>query len=324
MLLRAEPEDFRVEEDLGFAPAGAGQHLLVRVRKRDANTAWVAEQLAALAGCRVAEVGYAGLKDRRAVAVQWFSLPRPRAPLEVGALRGTGFEALELQPHNRKLPRGALAGNHFAIRLRALHGSGAELAATLSARLVLISREGVPNYFGPQRFGREGANLARLPRRCPRCGPPSAASCSPPRAVSSSTRCWPSASPGSWGRLLPGDLATLDGRGSFFAVDSARCDPRGARGALNIHPSGPMWGQGQPGHRGRWRARDARGRRYRAEAPSACRPAWSQERRSLRLAVRELAGTRRAGRCALATFRLRARLLRHRGAARTHRRSRRG
>ena len=75
-VLRAQAEDFVVEEDLGFAPAGAGAHLLLKVRKRDANTQWVAQQLARLAGCRTAEVGYAGLKDRRAIAVQWFSVPR--------------------------------------------------------------------------------------------------------------------------------------------------------------------------------------------------------------------------------------------------------
>lgn len=76
--VRAEPEDFCVEESLGFAPAGTGAHALLQVRKRDANTVWVARELARLAGCRPSDVGYAGLKDRRAVAVQWFTVPRGR------------------------------------------------------------------------------------------------------------------------------------------------------------------------------------------------------------------------------------------------------
>ena len=80
--LRVVPEDFRVEEDLGFEPAGSGAHLLLQVRKVNANTQWVARELARLAGCHVAEVGYAGIKDRRAVAVQWFSVPRPRVARE--------------------------------------------------------------------------------------------------------------------------------------------------------------------------------------------------------------------------------------------------
>jgi len=75
-LLRAQPEDFIVEEELGFEPAGTGQHVLLKVRKRGANTQWVARELARLCGCRPMDVGYAGLKDRRAVATQWFSVPQ--------------------------------------------------------------------------------------------------------------------------------------------------------------------------------------------------------------------------------------------------------
>src|SRR5579864_4574987 len=66
--LRSEPEDFIVEEDLGFAPAGTGQHVLLKVRKRNANTQWVAGELAKICRCRPMDVGYAGLKDRRALA----------------------------------------------------------------------------------------------------------------------------------------------------------------------------------------------------------------------------------------------------------------
>ncbi len=122
--LRAVPEDFLVEEDLGFAPAGAGQHLLLKVRKTGANTQWVARELARLGGCRQGEVGYAGLKDRRAVAIQWFSLPRPRTPVEWHARRDAPFQVLETHAHTRKLPRGALAGNRFTVRLRTA-GEGA-------------------------------------------------------------------------------------------------------------------------------------------------------------------------------------------------------
>ena len=106
-VLRATPADFVVEEDLGFAPAGSGQHLLLRVRKCNANTQWVARELARIAGCRTIEVGYAGLKDRRAIAIQWFSVPLPRAPISWSAVRDAEFEVLEAHPHTRKLPRGA-------------------------------------------------------------------------------------------------------------------------------------------------------------------------------------------------------------------------
>ena len=140
--VRASAEDFVVEEDLGFARAGAGAHLLLKVRKTDANTPWVARELARHAGCRPQEVGYAGLKDRRAIAIQWFSVPRPRTPLDLSGVQGEGYEVLESHPHHRKLPRGALAGNRFVVRLRASDGDGATLAARLEPRLALIAARG--------------------------------------------------------------------------------------------------------------------------------------------------------------------------------------
>src|SRR5262249_41565450 len=143
-------------------PSGAGQHVLLKVRKRNANTQWVARELARRAGCRPAEVGYAGLKDRRAVALQWFSVPRAAAPLSWLELGDAEFAVLEAHAHARQLRRGALAANQFTVRVGASDGDGARLAALLAPRLDEIARRGVPNYFGPQRFGRDGANLARV------------------------------------------------------------------------------------------------------------------------------------------------------------------
>ncbi len=234
-----------MEEDLGFAPAGAGAHLLLKVRKVNANTAWVARELARLAGCRPHEVGYAGMKDRRAVAVQWFSVPRPRAPIEWQGLAGEQFTVLEAHPHHRKLPRGALAGNRFTIRLRPQGGSGAELGVALAVRLEAIGRLGVPNYFGPQRFGRAGANLERL-NADPRALHPAERGfvLSAARSVIFNAVLAERVSRHSWSELLPGDLAALEGRGSFFAVDTLD-ETLAARAArLEIHPTGPMWGAG--------------------------------------------------------------------------------
>src|SRR5579864_3207404 len=105
--LRVEPEDFVVEEDLGFTASGTGQHVLLRVRKRNANTQWVARELAKACPCRPSDVGYAGLKDRHAVAVQWFTVPRSgRSAQSWTAVRGPDYEVLEAYPHTRKLPRG--------------------------------------------------------------------------------------------------------------------------------------------------------------------------------------------------------------------------
>jgi tRNA pseudouridine13 synthase len=289
-LLRAEPEDFVVEEDLGFTPAGAGQHLLLKVRKRNANTHWVARELARRAGCRPADVGYAGLKDRRAIAVQWLSVPRPRAPVDWQGEGESEFEVLEIHPHNRKLPRGALAGNHFEVRIRATDGDGAELAALLAPRLAEIAHRGVPNYFGPQRFGRDGANLAR-PVEDLRALPPAQRGflLSAARSVIFNAVLAERVTRGSWQQLLEGDLANLDGRGSVFAVEGTETD-LAARGALlAIHPTGPLWGRGSPATRGQVLELEARaGERFGTESALCVAAGMRQERRSLRLAVQGL------------------------------------
>jgi len=289
-LLRVQPEDFLVEEDLGFAPAGSGQHLLVKVRKRNANTQWVARELAKIAGCRAFEVGFAGLKDRHAIAVQWFSVPQPRAAVNWPEARGPDFEVLEVHPHTRKLPRGALAGNRFTVRVRAPDGDGARLSAVVAPRLADITRRGVPNYFGPQRFGREGANLVRPQeglgsmRREERGFVLSAA-----RSVVFNAVLAERVAEGSWEHLLEGDIANLDGRGSVFAADPtdptllARC------GRLEIHPTGPLWGAGSPPTLARvLQLESGVGARFAQESGLCAAAGMAQERRSLRLAVREL------------------------------------
>jgi len=289
-VLRATPADFVVEEDLGFAPAGSGQHLLLRVRKRNANTQWVARELARIAGCRPFEVGYAGLKDRRVVAIQWFSVPQARPPISWCAVRNAEFEVLEAHPHTRKLPRGALAGNRFLVRIGAAQGNGGQLADSLALRLAGIARYGVPNYFGPQRFGRDGANLARAGEDLRRLAPQergfvlSAARSALFNAVLAAR-----VADGSWEHLEAGDLANLDGRGSVFPVDGADDTLGGRCQRLEIHPTGPLWGEGTPATLARVLELELRLAAALARESALCVAAgMAQERRSLRLAVREL------------------------------------
>ena len=285
--LRVEPEDFIVEEQLGFEPAGAGQHVLLRVRKRDANTQWIARELARACGCRPLDVGYAGLKDRRAVATQWFTVPQSKiSPEDWVGMGSDEYEVLEAHRHSRKLPRGALAGNRFVIRIR---GAAVD-DASIASRLAAVEARGVPNYFGPQRFGKGGANLRRIGEdvralaRTERGFVLSAA-----RSLVFNAVLAERVGDGSWERLEPGDLANLDGRASHFrveAVDEAIAD-RSAR--LDIHPTGPLWGRGAPPSGGRVLELEER---VAAGLTAACelvvRAGMDQERRSLRLAVRDL------------------------------------
>jgi tRNA pseudouridine13 synthase len=289
-VLRAEPEDFVVEEELGFAPAGSGAHLLLKVRKRNANTQWVARELARLAGCRAGDAGYAGLKDRRAVAVQWFSVPRPRVAVDWRELRGGEFEVLEVHEHARKLPRGALSGNRFAVRIRAQGGGGAALAERLAPRLEAIAQRGVPNYFGPQRFGRDAGNLRRLDTPLHRLPPDqrgfvlSAARSAIFNAVLAAR-----VTDGSWERLRAGDLANLDGRGSIFRVELVDAELLERCRRLEIHPSGPLWGKGCPPSAGEVLELERAVAERCTEAAAACTAAgMAQERRSLRIAVHGL------------------------------------
>ncbi len=285
--LRTEPEDFVVEEQLGFAPSGAGQHVLLKVRKRDANTQWIARELARACGCRPADVGYAGLKDRHAVATQWFTMPQSRlAPEDWVAVRSGEYQVLEAHRHSRKLPRGALAGNRFVIRVR---GTAVD-DASLTGRLAAIEARGVPNYFGPQRFGRGGANLKRIGEDLRALGPAERGFVlSAARSLIFNSELAARVTDGSWERLEPGDLANLDGRASHFpvaAVDEAlaqRC------ALLDVHPTGPLWGRGSPPSGGRVLELE---QRIAGQLAVACelvaRAGMDQERRSLRLAVRDL------------------------------------
>ncbi len=157
--LRTTPADFQVDEIPQTQPSGAGEHLWLRVRKENQNTRWVAERLAQSLGVAVQEVGFAGMKDRRAVTQQWFSLPWPiKAPLpDLEREASDGFQVLEFARHGAKLRRGMLEGNRFKLVLRAERLDPVEF----ESRLERVLESGAPNYFGEQRFGREGDNLVQ-------------------------------------------------------------------------------------------------------------------------------------------------------------------
>jgi tRNA pseudouridine13 synthase len=154
---RAQPEDFFVDEQLGFDLSGAGEHLCLHIEKRGQNTVWVAKHLAEWAGIKQMDVGYCGLKDRQAVTRQWFSLHLPKSELTPESLNIEGCTILSFTRHEKKLRPGMHTANHFDIRLRNVDGE----REPLSERFADIAQRGVPNYFGEQRFGFDGSNLQR-------------------------------------------------------------------------------------------------------------------------------------------------------------------
>jgi tRNA pseudouridine13 synthase len=163
---RASPEDFLVEEVLGFTPNGEGEHLWLFIEKRDQTTAMVARRLAGHCAVSPREVGFSGMKDRVAVTRQWLSvqLPGRQAPDDlIDALGEGGIRVLDQARHSRKLKRGVHRGNRFRVRL-----TGAAVDDTdLEARWDWLCQHGVANYFGPQRFGPDGRNLWRAFRPAP-------------------------------------------------------------------------------------------------------------------------------------------------------------
>ena len=159
-LLKAECADFVVKEQLGYDMSGDGEFVAVKVRKTDCNTLFVGEQLAKFAGISARNMSYAGLKDRKAVTEQWFSLQMPGQPTpDFNQFSLEGVEILDVTRHQRKIRIGSLQGNHFEILLR-----NTEETDELKVRLDFLAKNGFPNYFTEQRFGRDGNNLAQALR----------------------------------------------------------------------------------------------------------------------------------------------------------------
>ncbi|MFM8480703.1 MAG: tRNA pseudouridine(13) synthase TruD [Gammaproteobacteria bacterium] len=286
--LRVQPEDFEVHEELGFAASGQGEHVLLQVRKRLANTAWVARELARAAGVRHFDVGYAGLKDRNAVTTQWFTVPsRRRDPASWLGTGGEGYEVIAATAHARKLPRGALAGNRFRIVLRDFVGD----AAQLERRVAEIALAGVPNYFGPQRFGRDLGNLrGAFAEAAPDAVPLERGfELSALRSLLFNAVLAARVVRKDWCHLQVGERANLDGSNSSFVVQALDESIATRLAALDIHPTGPLYGRGESGVSGDIAALEAELiDRFPQAVARLERDRLEASRRPLRVAVRDL------------------------------------
>ena len=243
--IRTAPEDFVVEELDGFEASGSGEHLLLTIEKRGMNTAFAAKQIAAWAGIAEMGVSYAGLKDRHAVTRQRFSvhLPKRIAP-DIATLEVEGLRVLASEWHAKKLPRGALAGNRFVLTLRDVQGERADIGA----RLQLIAARGVPNYFGEQRFGRDGDNLgnALAMFRGRRVGREQRGYLlSAARSALFNRILARRAGDGSWEQGMEGEVWMLDGNRSVFGPEPWTELLAGRLAAFDIHPTAPLWGRGE-------------------------------------------------------------------------------
>jgi len=150
--IRQEFEDFQVEELALYEPQGQGPHTYLWIEKRGIPTMELAHRLASVLKINARDVGVAGLKDARAVTRQWVSVEH-LDPARAATLEGDGWRVLKVSTHRNKLRIGHLRGNAFRIRIRGACPGAATLARAVIDRLVV---RGVPNLFGPQRFGLRG------------------------------------------------------------------------------------------------------------------------------------------------------------------------
>ncbi len=249
---KRRPEDFRVEEILGFAADGGEGHVLMLVEKRGLDTLAVLRRLARSSGSSPRDWGFAGLKDRWALTRQWYTAPaRTQAAAAWREISeelsdGSGYRVIESWPHSRKLKRGAVKGNRFRIVL----GGVTATAEALAERFAQIAQRGVPNYFGPQRFGHGLSNLAQVDAWV--AGAPLPSEREARAFVFSSARSLlfnavlaQRVCDQTWDRLLPGEFVNLDRSRSFFvaeAVDDTLVD---RLHRADIHPTGPLFGRGE-------------------------------------------------------------------------------
>lgn len=248
-LMRETNADFLVDEIPVVSPKGEGEHLWLLIRKTGANTDWVAGQLAKWLGVKRHDVGFAGLKDRHAITTQWFSVYAPGQQFDdltqqIPEALFESIEILEQTHHRKKLRRGVLKGNHFTLTLHECDGDFALLEKNIS----IIKEQGIPNYFGEQRFGRGFGNISSArdwfngefkPRK---------------RQLKSlylsAARSWifnqilaTRVENGTWNTALAGDVFMLEGSHSWFVDDQDASIPQRVIDQ-EIHPTGALWGKG--------------------------------------------------------------------------------
>jgi len=223
-LFRSKPEDFVVTEVFDEAFSGEGEHFWLKIKKRGENTDWIAGKLAEYFSVKRNDVGYAGKKDRHAVTTQWFSVYMPGREHSIdwqAFLVGSEVDAelLDQQTHSKKLKIGQHQGNHFRITLREIDES-----SELLERLENIQKNGVPNYFGEQRFGRDFSNIEKV-------------------------KDWVAAPQKRLKRSMQGMIYSAARSFLFNQVLSERIGNSTWQVSLDgetlDHPSGPLWGRGR-------------------------------------------------------------------------------
>ncbi len=243
--IKTIPADFIVEEQLSFLPEGSGEHAFLQIKKTGENTEYIARLLARFSGVRQRDVSYAGLKDRHAITTQWFSIWLPgKADPDWKQIETEGIKVLQSTRHARKLKRGVLSGNKFQIVIRDWQGD----RDMLESQLQLIKQQGIPNYFGSQRFGLQGQNVnkalalfqgAKVKREQRSIYLSSVRSFLFNQLLSERVQA------GNWNEGIEGDVFIFDQSHSYFKSDHLDRSVLDRIKKGDIHPAGLMAGKGE-------------------------------------------------------------------------------
>lgn len=246
------PEDFIVEEVLGFEPAGEGEHLFLQLQTDDQNTLYTLKRLSRHFQVPQKHISYSGLKDRHGLTSQWFSLHLPGKSVTVDAdvFNDLGIRLLRHARHNKKLRIGTHKANRFHIRLRNISEP-----ESLPLRIDALRHQGVPNYVGPQRFGHGGHNVDEALRWVEKNELPLARELR--SRVLSTLRSWlfngalaRRVSTNGWNRWYPGDPVALDGSHSFFQPPMWDDTLQQRLEEGDIHIATWLWSSDHPGQAG--------------------------------------------------------------------------
>ncbi len=244
-VLRARDEDFLVDEEPAYLPSGTGDHVYVRIEKRGLTTRHAVQQIARALGVNDRDIGVAGMKDRHAVTRQWISLPPPTTVEAAQAISVPDLTVLEVSRHGNKLRTGHVRANRFVLRV-----TGAEAGAALRAQAILArlaEAPGAPNWYGEQRFGRDGDNAVKgreLVSGARRFGRDRKLDRLFVSALQSELfNQWLTArmADGLYRRVLAGDVLKKRAGGMFVCEDAATDEARLVAGELVL--TGPMFGE---------------------------------------------------------------------------------
>lgn len=243
--LRTSEDDFNVTEFLPFQPTGEGEHVFIHLEKKGQNTVFIAKQLAKYFNVRESNVSYAGLKDKHAVAQQYFTVHLPgKKDDDLSQFNVPDVKILSITRHNKKLRIGSLLGNLFKITLRNVTNT-----TDIEERWEKIIKSGVPNYFGEQRFGHQGNNLVnakemfagkKIKDKKKRGFYLSAA-----RSYLFNEYVSERINSDAFNNIAVGDVCMLAGTQSVFSVEEVDQVIKERLNSGDVNLTAPLWGQGE-------------------------------------------------------------------------------